>query len=200
MPRPPWNHNIHYHPVVLRSVPPGCRLALDVGCGEGLLARKLAPDCDQVIALDIDPETVARASAGNQPGSRITFVESDVMKYPLADNSFDLITAVAVLHHLQLRPALARFRSLLRSGGVLAVVGLYRSQTLADYTVAAAAFPVSWMLRCSRHYQEVGAPLQEPKETLDEIRSASQEMLPGAVFRRRLLFRYSLIWRKPPAS
>src|ERR1035438_1423379 len=35
----PWNHNIHYHDVVLRSVPPRCRRALDVGCGQGLLAR-----------------------------------------------------------------------------------------------------------------------------------------------------------------
>jgi hypothetical protein len=26
-----WNHNVHYQPVILNAVPPGCRTALDVG-------------------------------------------------------------------------------------------------------------------------------------------------------------------------
>jgi hypothetical protein len=38
-----WNHDIHYHPVVLAAVPEGCRRALDVGCGEGQLTRELQP-------------------------------------------------------------------------------------------------------------------------------------------------------------
>jgi len=37
-----WNHNVHYQPVILNAVPPGCRTALDVGCGDGLLAARLA--------------------------------------------------------------------------------------------------------------------------------------------------------------
>ncbi|MDQ6782291.1 MAG: methionine biosynthesis protein MetW [Actinomycetota bacterium] len=36
-----WNHNIHYHRLILDSVPAGARDALDVGCGEGMLARRL---------------------------------------------------------------------------------------------------------------------------------------------------------------
>lgn len=27
-----WNHNIRYHRVILDSVPPDCRRALDIGC------------------------------------------------------------------------------------------------------------------------------------------------------------------------
>src|SRR5438477_5192535 len=30
-----WNHNVHYQPVILRAVPPGCGAALEVGCGDG---------------------------------------------------------------------------------------------------------------------------------------------------------------------
>ena len=37
-----WNHNVHYYRLVLAAVPPGCERALDVGCGEGMLARQLA--------------------------------------------------------------------------------------------------------------------------------------------------------------
>lgn len=119
------------------------------------------------------------------------------MTHPFAADSFDLITAVATLHHLPLRPALARFRNLLNSGGVLAIIGLYRAQTLGDYALAASAFPLSWILRALRGHTDVGAPVQNPSETLREIRSACDALLPGAMLRRHLLFRYSLVWRKP---
>jgi hypothetical protein len=119
------------------------------------------------------------------------------MTHPFVVDSFDLITAVATLHHLPLRPALTRFRSLLRSGGVLAIIGLYRAQTLSDYALAASAFPLSWILRWLRGHTDVEAPVQNPRETLWEIRSACDSLLPGAVLRRHLLFRYSLFWRKP---
>ncbi|CAM5436502.1 hypothetical protein [Streptomyces canus] len=34
MPDPYWNHNVHYHRLVLDAVPDDCREALDVGCGD----------------------------------------------------------------------------------------------------------------------------------------------------------------------
>src|SRR4051812_25699589 len=36
-----WNHNIHYHGLVLDAVPVGATFALDAGCGDGDLAREL---------------------------------------------------------------------------------------------------------------------------------------------------------------
>ncbi len=119
------------------------------------------------------------------------------MTQSLSVEGYDLITAVATLHHLPLIPALKRFRDLLTPGGTLAVIGLYRLHTLEDYAWAAAGLPVSRMLRHWHGHDEVGAPIREPQETLGEIRTACDATLPGAVVRRRLLFRYSLIWRKP---
>src|SRR5579872_142471 len=169
----PWNHNIHYHDVVLRSVPPNCRRALDVGCGQGLLTRRLASCCEQVIGIDIDPDTLVCAKAASHSEQSVSFIEGDVMTHPLPDDSFDLIAAVATLHHLPLRPALARFQQLLRRGGMLAVIGLYRASTFEDYVSAALALPSSWILRCLRSHADVAAPVQDPRETLQEIRSVS---------------------------
>jgi 2-polyprenyl-3-methyl-5-hydroxy-6-metoxy-1,4-benzoquinol methylase len=191
-----WNHNIHYHEFVLDAVPPACQRALDVGCGQGLLAQRLARHSQEVIAIDVDRDAITHAQAAHASGARIEFVEGDALTHPFPENSFDFIGAVAALHHLPLRPALVRFRSLLRPGGVLVVIGLHRSHTPVDYAWSAAAFPVSWMFRCLRHQVEVGAPVQNPRESLGEIRSACDAVLPGAALRRRLLFRYSLIWRK----
>ncbi len=189
-----WNHNIHYHPLILGAVPPGCARALDVGCGQGLLARKLARQCDQVIAIDADHATLALAARSN---SGVSFIEGDAMTYPFAPNSFDLITMVATLHHLPLIAALERFRELLKPRGVLAVVGLYRLNSMADYAFAAIAKPVSLIVRAVQPVPAETAPIRGPATTLRTVRDACGQVLPGAVLRRRLFFRYSLIWRKP---
>ena len=119
------------------------------------------------------------------------------MTYAFADGSFDAIVSIATLHHLPLEPALARFRDLLRPGGTLAVIGLYRNSTLTDYAFGVAAVAATWWLRCVNRIERVGAPIRDPQETLAEIRTSVAKILPGAVFRRELLFRYSLFWKRP---
>ena len=150
-------------------VPPRCRRALDVGCGQGLLARRLAGRCEEVIGIDVDHDTLVCAKAASHSEHGITFMEGDVMTHPLPADSFDLITAVATLHHLPLRPALARFQKLLRPGGMLAVIGLHRAHAVEDYVLAAIALPSSWILRCLRSHASVAAPVQDPRETFHEI-------------------------------
>ena len=192
----PWNRNIHYHGVVLDAVPAGCRRALDAGCGRGWLARDLAPRCGEVVAIDADRDTLARARAATAADRRITFVDGDVMTYPFEPGSFDLVAAIAMLHHVPLDAGLARLRHLLRPGGVLAIIGLHALRPL-DYTQALAAIPVTLAYRLAYGFTEVGAPIKDPVETIGEIRAACAAALPGAVFRRHLLFRYSIVWRKP---
>ena len=195
-----WNHNVHYHSLATRAVPPGCQRALDVGCGQGLLARKLARLSRDVIAIDADPGCLARAriSSGGQPN--ITFIEGDVMSASLPAGSFDFIVAVATLHHLPLRAALERFRDLLRPGGILVIIGLYKIAMPIDYAYSSAAMPISWVIRFLAGEEEVGAPLQVPCETLRVIRKESNSVLPGSALRRRLFFRYSLIWQRPTGN
>jgi len=191
-----WNHNTHDHGFVMSELPSGCRRTLDVGCGRGALARKLARSCNEVVAIDTDQQCVdhARTSASGQPN--ITFLHGDVLTQSFQPSSFDFVVAVATLHHLPLRNALERFRDLLRPKGVLVIVGLYRIATPVDYVFSATALPISWAIRFSRGQEEVGAPLQDPTETLRIIREECTSVLPGAVLRRRLFFRYTVVWRK----
>jgi ubiquinone/menaquinone biosynthesis C-methylase UbiE len=192
-----WNHNIQYHDVLLRAVPSRCQHSLDAGCGTGSFARQLALRSGEVIAIDADYDTLERGRMATPAETRVTFVRGDVMTHPFCDNSFDFIAAVATLHHLPLGPALTRFRDLLKSGGVLGAIGLYRARTAKDFALAAAALPTSWAMRRLRDYTDVEAPLQEPRETLHEIRTACDATLHGGTVRQHLLFRYSLVWRKP---
>ena len=158
-----------------------------------MLARKLTLQCHEVIGIDSDRNTLAQTSSG----LGVTFLEGDAMTYPFPEASFDFISLVATLHHLPLRPGLIRFRDLLRPGGTLAIIGLYRRHTVADYCWAAAAIPADRIMVRIRGHIGPRAPIRDPKETLAEIRSACDSVLPGGIFKRRLFFRYSFIWTKP---
>lgn len=52
------------------------------------------------------------------------------------------------------------------------------------------------ILRARRGWWESGAPLADLAMSYGEIRRVVRTALPGATMRRRLLFRYSLTWRK----
>jgi SAM-dependent methyltransferase len=121
------------------------------------------------------------------------FFEGDVLTESLPIHNFDFIVAVATLHHC----ALERFRDLLRLEGVLVIVDLYKLATPIDYAYSDAAMPIIMAIRFLRGEEEVGAPLQDPNETLGSVRRESAVILPGSVLRRRLFFRYTLVWHRP---
>lgn len=105
-----WNHNVHLHPVVLDAVPTGAQRGLDVGCGEGMLARPRLP----------------------------------------RDIPWEL------------------------AGGV-----------------------TTRRLKLSRPYWEHSAPIVwPPPETYGTMRAIAEQVLPGARYRRHVLWRYSLIWER----
>ena len=201
IPRRPWNRNIQYHYLVLRSVPVDCQHALDVGCGTGLVTQKLVHHSESVIGIDIDPQALSLACAYRDLAShpkepRAHYVVGDVLMAPFRPASFDFISAVAALHHLPMQRALMRFRDLLKPGGTVAVIGHYRSQTLIDHACNAAGWPIDRLLRVARGCYRPTTRRQPPQETLAAIRGACRDVLPGAVVKRLILHRYFLIWRK----
>ena len=91
-----WNHNIHSHHVILGSVSPDCRRALDVGCGEGTVTRQLRRVIPEVVGIDNDQASITAARA-HPEGSDIEYIKGDARAYAFRSNSFRLITAVASL-------------------------------------------------------------------------------------------------------
>jgi SAM-dependent methyltransferase len=192
-----WNHSVHYHERLLLAVPRPCRRALDVGCGLGAFARRLATVAESVDAIDIEPAVIARARelSGGMPN--LHFAVADFLTWPTTP-TYDFVSMIATLHHLPFQEGLARAADALRPGGVLAVLGLERQRSvLATIARSAIAYPVSAWYRLTRQTSPVGAPIRDPIVTLGEIRSDAAAIVPGAVVRRHLLWRYSLLWTKP---
>jgi len=192
--REPWNHNIHYHPQILQAVPPGAERALDVGCGEGMLARKLRGVVPQVTGIDLHTPSLELARSH---GDDIEYIHGDFLEYPLEPASYDVIGSVATIHHVDARTALLRLRDLLRPGGALVVIGVARSNLPRDLPRELAGVTASWAHRAVKgHWEHPSPTVWPPPVTFPEMQSLAADLLPGATFRRHLLFRYSITWRK----
>ena len=193
-----WNHNTHYHDTLLAAVPPRCVRALDVGCGIGTFARRLAAVSPGIDAIDRDAAIIARARALTGPSSNIRFIAADFIDVEL-ERGYDFVSMIAVLHHLPFREALEKSNDLLRPGGVLAILGLDRASSwMHECGRSLCGYPLSVYYRTTRHRSlPGGASIREPTMTLPEIRAQAAMILPGSLIRRHVLWRYSLIWTKP---
>jgi SAM-dependent methyltransferase len=80
---------------VLRHCPRGA--ALDVGCGTGALAARLAAAGYRMTGID-PSEGMLEVLRARAPGVRAVRGSGDSLPFP--DDSFDLVLSVAVMHHI----------------------------------------------------------------------------------------------------
>jgi SAM-dependent methyltransferase len=146
-----------------------------------------------VVGIDRDEPCIPRCKA--HPGSGdISYVAGDVLTCPLEAGSFDLVIAVASLHHMDARAGLARHgRDLVAPGGVLFVIGLARPDLPKDILVELAVQVVR-LVRPERGKAD-GTPkppiIWPPPERYATMRRLAAELLPGVRWHRHLRWRYS---------
>lgn len=192
-----WNANTHYHSLVLEALPPGTSRVLDVGCGDGVLSADLLDaGVRHVIALDIDRSVLLRAQA-RHAGRAIEWMHGDVLQVPFEPDSFDAVVSVAALHHMDANRSLERFAQLVRPGGSVVVVGLAAS-AWSDLPMEAVAIAARQLLSLAHRRWDHSAPVcWPPSLTYGAMKAVSARTLPGVRYRRHLLGRYSLVWRRP---
>jgi SAM-dependent methyltransferase len=75
------------------------RAVLDAGCGMGRHARQIAPFAKTVVAVDFSGAIdQAVRNVADQPN--VHCVEGDLTRLPIADQKFDLVYSMGVLHHI----------------------------------------------------------------------------------------------------
>lgn len=190
-----WNHNTAYHPWLVGIAAQHRGDVLDVGCGDGLLAKRLASVSRSVTGIDPDPAAIGRAADRLTSIRHATVCHEDFHDYQPGARRFDLITFVASLHHMDLRASLIKARDLLTPTGEIAVVGCSANRSVRDWVWSALCVPAarigSWLHSETRN---VGVVVQNPLEGLDDIRHVAEEVLPGVSLRRALYYRYLLRW------
>ena len=73
------------------------------------------------------------------------------------------------------------------------------NRTLLYWVISGCGLPVSRFLtrRNGGKLGPVGMPIEDSAMCWGEARAAVRRLLPGARFRRRLLWRYVAVWDKP---
>ncbi|MBW4459132.1 MAG: class I SAM-dependent methyltransferase [Nodosilinea sp. WJT8-NPBG4] len=195
-----WDHNTHYHRYLLHQIPSRINRSLDIGCGLGLFAKKLAERSNLVDALDVDEAVLAEAASLNF-AANIAYVNGDFLATDLPETAYDVIVAIASLHHMDMAVALRKIKLLLRPSGKLLILGLYRESTSIDYAYSTISIPLNFAYR-QWHRTSITKTTQvattPPAQlSLRQIQNVTDAVIPGCCLRRHLFWRYSLIWQKP---
>ena len=204
-----WDHNAYYQRLLLNRLPRRCGRILDVGCGAGAFAARLADHAEHVDAVD---KSAAMIEAARQrTPANVTCIHADMLTLSLPAEHYDAIVSITALHHVPLGDALRHLAPALRPGGLLAAVALPSSdlpREMLTEMVAAAANRVfgalfavlrtagrgSWYRLESTHeaMPKVDAPL-----TTRQAREVAAATLPCGDVHRLLFWRYLLLWRRP---
>jgi ubiquinone/menaquinone biosynthesis C-methylase UbiE len=186
------------------------RRVLDIGCGTGAFAARLAGHTEHVDAVD---KSAAMIEAARQrTPANVTCIHADVLKLSLPAEHYDAIVSITALHHLPLGDTLRHLAPALRPGGVLAAVVLPRSDVpreIVTETLAAAANRVFGAVFAALRTagrggwyrlepaDEAMPKVVDPPLSTREAREVAATTLPGAHVRRLLFWRYLVLWRRP---
>ena len=201
----PWSHNDAYTPLVVlaarRVRRAGGTSALDIGCGTGNLVTRLARELPQVTGLEPDRRTadLAAAATAHLPAVRI-----EQAPFPQPETRrFDLVSMVAVLHHMPLTDGLRAARQSVAPGGRLIVIGTYR-ETPSDWPLSLLSLALNPLIGMILHPHSVGglpqhmaAPTTSATDTYRDIACAFRAELPGVWIHRGMFWRYVASWRAP---
>src|SRR5919197_2607239 len=109
----------YYRDAFFSLLPPPARATLEVGCGEGRVARDLAARGHRVTGIDISP---ALLSAAAQADTVATYLLADGAALPFDAAAFDLVVAYNSLSDVDDMPAvLEEMARVLRSGDHLCI-------------------------------------------------------------------------------
>jgi len=200
-----WDHNRHYHDFLLQQIPTTCKKALEIGCGTGSFSRQLSVYADQVLGLDLSPEMIKLARQRSEQYANIEYQIADVLAFDFSGEQFDCIVSIATLHHLPLEEILQKLKSTLIPNGILLVLDLYETEGIRDWMMNILAVPVHTILKL-KHTGRMGEAREvraawaahganDTYLPVSEVRRICGNLLPGAIVRKHLLWRYSLVWK-----
>ncbi|HJU75071.1 MAG TPA: methyltransferase domain-containing protein [Gemmatimonadaceae bacterium] len=163
----------------------GPRTALDIGCGEGWLARALAARGVRVIGVDVVPELVERARQFGEPNADFRVASYEMiaagdLDIPLVDVA---IANFSLLGHESVDALIRRVPALVRPGGSFVVQTLHPVVACGDlpyadgwragsWTIPGAGFgdPAPWYFRTLETWFSLlsrnGLTLRELREPL----------------------------------
>ncbi len=133
---------------------------LDMGCGAGFLTHDMALFGHEVTGVDLSKESLEVARKMDETGS-IHYLQADVAKIPLPDASFDVVSAMDLLEHVENPESVVQEAArLLKPGGLFFFHTFNR--TLLSWLVVIKG--VEWCIKNTPPHMHVLRLFVKPEE------------------------------------
>lgn len=203
---PKWNHNNCYFDQLIKLTPDNVGTCLDIGCGKGELSYMLSKRAKKVIAVDLADKMIEKAKILH-PNNNIEYVCGNILDIKFESNSLDVIISTATAHHLPFEWLLSFAQDKLKKGGRLIILDLVKAKSLSDYILWSVAFFPNIVMNLIKngrlqkddeHARQVWERhgMHDKYMTMDEISSLANKYLSDVKVRRKLFWRYLLVWEK----
>jgi ubiquinone/menaquinone biosynthesis C-methylase UbiE len=179
---------------------------LDIGCGKGELSFMLSKKSKSVIAVDLADKMIEKAKVLH-PNKNIEYICRNILDMNFENDSLNVIITTATAHHLPYEWLLCFAKDKLKKGGKLIILDLAKAESLSDYILWGSAFIPNILMNLIKngrlqkddaHSKEVWQRhgKHDTYMTINEIKLLANKYIPTAKIKRRLFWRYSLIWQK----
>lgn len=203
---PKWNHNNCYFSHLVKCIPDGAETCLDIGCGKGELSYMLSQKSRNVIAVDLADKMIEKARV-LYPSSNIKYVCGNILDMKFDSDSLDVIITTATAHHLPYEWLLCFAKDKLKKGGRLIILDLAQAKTLTDNIIWGSAFIPNIAMNLIKngrlhkddaHSKDVWERhgKHDTYMTMGEIKSLAAKHISTAKVKRKLFWRYTLVWQK----
>jgi ubiquinone/menaquinone biosynthesis C-methylase UbiE len=92
---------------------------LEIGSGTGVFTEFFCKAGFDVYGIDISLDLLKKAQIKHSSSISLRLSVADVENLPYADNSFDAVVGICVLHHLDAKKAFKEIRRVLKEGGII---------------------------------------------------------------------------------
>jgi len=161
---------------------------LEVGCGTGLETNNYLRYVKSYVGIDISSVGISQAMQNiNQNTHDIKYFEMDIEKTTFEENSFDVVSGMGILHHLNLNKAYSELSRIINDKGHVIfieplghnpIINLYRKLTPKMRTMDEHPLKIKDILLLSSYFHNV------------ELSYFSLFTLIAVPFRNRSIFRF----------
>ena len=161
---------------------------LEVGCGIGSETNNYLRYVKSYVGIDISSEGIKQAIQNiNQSIYEIKYFEMDIEKTTFEENSFDVVSGMGILHHLNLNKAYSELSRIIKDKGHIIfieplghnpIINLYRKLTPKMRTMDEHPLKIKDIRLLSSYFHNV------------ELRYFSLFTLIAVPFRNRSIFRF----------
>lgn len=146
---------------------------LDVGCGGGFLSNELARQGYSVTGVDLSQESL-RVAHKHDVTKSVKYQVADAYKLPFPDDSFDVVTAMDFLEHVDRpREVISEFGRVLRPGGIFFYHTFNRN--LLSHVVVIKL--LEWFIKNTPKNMHVKKLFIKPKELQEYCRNAGMVVM-----------------------